>query len=124
MTGYHPVGIGPHARVFADNLVRIRRRRGLTVRDVSWLMRERGRVLLPSGVTNIETLRRRTDIDDVFALAAVLDCTVEELLGLTSPPTLPRVPDPAVTELEEAVRRAFAEISDRLRELRVEGDQR
>lgn len=78
--------IGEVGRTVADNIIRIRRRRKLTLNDMSWLLGEVGRPLLPSGCSAVETLRRNITVDDLAAFAKALGVSPLVLLGLTESP--------------------------------------
>jgi transcriptional regulator with XRE-family HTH domain len=81
MTNTDPIRADrPVSRQVARNLVRLRKQRQLTVRALSARLAELGRPLLPSAISKIETGGRRVDVDDLVALAAVLDVPVAQLL--------------------------------------------
>src|SRR4051794_3415702 len=69
----------PHARV-ARNVQQLRKRRGLTVRDLSARLGELGHPVLPSVVSKIELGQRRVPVEDLLALAAALDVSPNRLL--------------------------------------------
>lgn len=64
----------------AENLVRLRKARGLSVRALSAAMTKAGRKLSPSGITAIELGRRRVDVDDLMGFAVVLGVSPASLL--------------------------------------------
>ncbi len=68
------------AAAVAANLKAVRRRRGLTVRQLSERLKELGAPILPSGITKIEQGDRRVDVNDLMALAAALNISPARLL--------------------------------------------
>ncbi len=68
------------AAAVAANLKAVRRRRGLTVRQLSDRLKELGAPILPSGITKIEQGDRRVDVNDLMALAAALNVSPARLL--------------------------------------------
>ncbi len=68
------------AAAVAANLKAVRRRRGLTVRQLSERLKELGAPILPSGITKIEQGDRRVDVNDLMALAAALNVSPARLL--------------------------------------------
>lgn len=78
--GQREVERGPVARRVADNVRKLRDQRGLTLQQLSELLTEVGRPIVPSGVGKIEQLQRRVDVDDLVALALALDVTPNRLL--------------------------------------------
>lgn len=74
--------IGPTGRMVARNLYRLRTDRGLSLRQLSVMMKDEkvGRNLGPDALNKAENGQRRLDIDDVVALAAVLGVNVNALL--------------------------------------------
>jgi len=70
---------GPGKQV-ARNVQQLRKRRGMTVRDLSARLAELGRPILPSGITKIEQGGRRVDADDLVALAVALGVNPNALL--------------------------------------------
>lgn len=59
-------------REVARNVRRLRDARGLSTTELSRLLAEVGRPILPTGITKIEQGDRRVDVDDLMALAVVL----------------------------------------------------
>ncbi len=68
------------ASVVAANVVRVRKLRGLTVRQLSERLSELGAPLLASGITKIEQRQRKVDVSDLVALAAALNTSPAVLL--------------------------------------------
>src|SRR5664280_168285 len=79
--GARAVELGEVGWAVAHNVKALREARGLTQTDVSDRMRAIGRPLLPTGVLKVEQGARRVDVDDLVALALVLDVTPNDLLG-------------------------------------------
>lgn len=71
---------GSPGEYVAQNVRRLRARRGMTVRDLSARLGEIGRPVLPSGITKIEQGQRRVDVDDLVALALALGVNPNALL--------------------------------------------
>jgi transcriptional regulator with XRE-family HTH domain len=67
------IEVGATGRQAAANLLRLRKVRGYSVRKLSALLAEAGRHVSPSGITWMEHGQRRIDVDDLVALAAVLN---------------------------------------------------
>lgn len=83
-TGRRAVEIGLAGRTVSRNLVRLRRLRGLTTRQLSAELARIGREIPATGITRIEKRERRVDVDDLTALASALNVTIQQLLD---PPT-------------------------------------
>lgn len=81
---------GPTGRTTAWNIARLRRAANLTYADLSRQLEELGRPIPPLGLRRIEAGERRVDVDDLMALAVVLEATPNYLL-------LPPVESTAVT---------------------------
>jgi hypothetical protein len=62
------------------NLLKLRKRRGHTVRSLSAKLTEIGHPILPSGITKMEAGTRRCDVNDLVALAVALDVSPVTLL--------------------------------------------
>jgi transcriptional regulator with XRE-family HTH domain len=88
--GRGAVESGPTGRHVAANVRRLRDRRGLSTYQLSGALKAAGQPIAPSSITNIEAGRRRVDVDDLMALAAVLGVSPAALL-------LPLDDDPART---------------------------
>ncbi|MGW2143199.1 helix-turn-helix domain-containing protein [Nonomuraea bangladeshensis] len=76
--------VGPTGAQVAENLRRIRDARGLSTTRLSKLLAEVGRPIQPTGITKIEKRERKVDVDDLVALALVLNVSP---LALLLPPT-------------------------------------
>lgn len=72
--------LGPVGDYVRANVERLRGERGLTYRDLSALLGERGRRIPPLGLSRIEQGTRRVDADDLVALAMVLGVSPATLL--------------------------------------------
>ncbi|MFE2684047.1 helix-turn-helix domain-containing protein [Streptomyces mirabilis] len=64
----------------AQNIKRIRRARNLDQKEVSALLKGIGRPMLPTVVSKIERGERRIDVDDLVAIALVLNVSPAALL--------------------------------------------
>lgn len=64
----------------ARNVLDLRKRRGLTVRDLSEALGALGYPMLPSAITKIERQERRVNVNDLVALALALNTTPNRLL--------------------------------------------
>ncbi len=71
---------GPAGEFVRANVRRLREAAHLSLRDLSDLMGEAGRPMLPSGINRIEQGARRVDVDDLVVLAKVLGVRPDELL--------------------------------------------
>ncbi len=69
------------AAVVAENVLRLRKQRGLTVRQLSERLAELGAPILASGITKIEQQQRKVDVNDLVALAAALNTSPAVLLA-------------------------------------------
>lgn len=67
-----PTGWGPVSRYVADNLVRLRKARGLSTTRLSAELKGIGHSIPATGITRIEKGERRVDVDDLAALAVAL----------------------------------------------------
>ncbi|MFJ6729355.1 helix-turn-helix domain-containing protein [Streptomyces sp. NPDC091281] len=76
-----PYGVTGHQ--VANNIGRLRKRRGLSVYALSDLVHRLGRQVSPDAVSKIEHCKRQVTVDDLSALAAALDVEPQYLL---SPP--------------------------------------
>jgi 8-oxo-dGTP diphosphatase len=74
------VPLGPIGRYTIANLEHLRRVRGLTYREMSDRLAQIGRPIPTLGLSRIEKGNRRVDVDDLVALAAVLECSPVDLL--------------------------------------------
>lgn len=80
-----PTGWGPVSRYAADNLVRLRKARGLSTTRLSAALKEIGHSIPATGITRIEKGERRVDVDDLVALSVALKVSPGALL---LPPTV------------------------------------
>lgn len=76
----NPVASGPTAERVAKNIERVRKSRQLHQKDVSELLKDVGRPMLPTTVSKMERGERRIDVDDLVALALVLNVSPLTLL--------------------------------------------
>lgn len=67
-------------KVIGDNIERVRRARGLTVRDLSARLKDYGLALSPSGVSDVENATRKVAVDELLVLAIALNTSVIDLL--------------------------------------------
>ncbi|WP_157166422.1 helix-turn-helix domain-containing protein [Streptomyces typhae] len=81
------IEVGPTGRTVAANVKRLRESRGLTLRALSAALRESGRPLSADALNKIENGDgnqdrgiRRVDVDDLMALAVVLEVSPVALL--------------------------------------------
>jgi 8-oxo-dGTP diphosphatase len=74
------VPLGPIGRYTIANLEHLRRVRGLTYRELSDRLAQIGRPIPTLGLSRIEKGDRRVDVDDLIALAIVLECSPVDLL--------------------------------------------
>ncbi|MET7781525.1 helix-turn-helix transcriptional regulator [Streptomyces mirabilis] len=74
------VATGPTAERVAQNIRRIRRARNLDQKEVSALLKAIGRSMLPTVLSKIERGERRIDVDDLVAIALVLNVSPAALL--------------------------------------------
>lgn len=72
--------VGPTGVRTAENLRRIRDARGLSTARLSKLLEDVGRPIQPTGITKIEKKERKVDVDDLVALALVLNVSPLALL--------------------------------------------
>lgn len=72
--------IGAAGKNVAANLRRLREDRRLTTEGLSDVLREAGQPIAATGITKVEKLLRRVDVDDLVALAAALRVTPAQLL--------------------------------------------
>jgi transcriptional regulator with XRE-family HTH domain len=81
---------GPTAATVAANVLRVRKARGLSVYGLSDLLRDAGRPISPSAVGKVERGERQVSVDELMALAVLLQVSPSALL-------LPLTDDPNVT---------------------------
>lgn len=78
--GRRAIEVGPTGRTVAENLVRLRERRGLTTRQLSGMLERAGRPIPASGITRMEQAKRGVTTDELVALAAALNVSPAALL--------------------------------------------
>jgi transcriptional regulator with XRE-family HTH domain len=71
---------GPTANALAENVRRLRERRGMTIYSLSGALDKAGRPITPSAVAKIERQQRQVTVDDLAALAVVLGVSPSALL--------------------------------------------
>jgi transcriptional regulator with XRE-family HTH domain len=76
------VEIGPVGETVRGNVADLRKRRGLTLRDLSEKMTAAGRPMAYNTLSEIERGARRVDVDDLVALAVALGAPPIDLLGV------------------------------------------
>ncbi|MES9804970.1 helix-turn-helix domain-containing protein [Streptomyces cinereoruber] len=67
-------------KTVAENVRRLREKRGWSTYNLSAKLKEVGRPIAPSAVAKVERAERRVDVGDLAALAAVLDASPAALL--------------------------------------------
>lgn len=78
--GTRRVELGSTGKVVARNLARYRKREGLTLRELSSRLAETDRPMAHNTISEIEREARRTDVDDLMALAWALNVSPTALL--------------------------------------------
>jgi hypothetical protein len=71
---------GPTAQTVAKNVERLRKTRGETIYSLSGLLAEVGRPIAPSAIAKVEKQQRQVTVDDLVALAVVLNTSPISLL--------------------------------------------
>lgn len=71
---------GPTAQAVAKNVERLRRARNETIYSLSGLLAEAGRPIAPSAIAKLEKQQRQVTVDDLVALAVVLNTSPISLL--------------------------------------------
>jgi len=71
---------GPSAERVRDNIKALRKERGLDLADLSQRLGDLGQPISVSGLSKLELGQRRVDVDDLVALALVLDVSPNRLL--------------------------------------------
>ncbi|MEU2719616.1 helix-turn-helix domain-containing protein [Streptomyces smyrnaeus] len=71
---------GPTAQTVAANILRLRTARSLSTYGLSRLLEGAGRTIAPSSITKIEQCRRQVTVDELMALAVVLNVNPAMLL--------------------------------------------
>lgn len=99
------VQYGPTASTVADNVQRLRKRRELSIYQLSAALRHAGRPITPAAVGKIERQERQVTVDDLMALAVALDVSPVTLLlpaNTRGPKDANGIPTQAVTEVTGA----------------------
>lgn len=73
-------GWGPTTRHAAANVLRLRKARGLSTTRLAAALKQSGHPIPATGITRIEKGERRIDVDDLVALATVLEVSPTALL--------------------------------------------
>jgi hypothetical protein len=76
--------IGPSGRAVADTVERLRVQSNLTFDALSKALTAQGRTIPPLGLRRIRDYTRRVDVDDLVALAAVLNTTPQALMDTSA----------------------------------------
>lgn len=76
--------IGKVGRAVATNIRRLRRSRGLTLKELAALIAAEGRTASLSAISKTECGQRRMDVDDLVAYARVLNVAPADLLTVFS----------------------------------------
>lgn len=76
--------IGPLGRLVGENLLRLRKLAGLSLRELSEALREAGHPVNVDGLNRAEQGKRRVDVEELVAIAVVLGVNPSALL---LPPT-------------------------------------
>lgn len=79
--GKHAITMGAVGHMVADRLVSRRGDLGMTQTDLGVAVTRAGRRMGRQAIAEIETCRRRVDVDDLTVLAAVLLTTTAYLMG-------------------------------------------
>ncbi|MER7309935.1 helix-turn-helix domain-containing protein [Streptomyces griseoluteus] len=79
-TGRPAITHGPTSQHVADNVRRVRERRGLTIYELAELLKTNGRPIAASAIAKMERRERQVNTDDLTALAAALDVSPVALL--------------------------------------------
>lgn len=77
---HRPGKLGPSGQFVAKNLARIREKQGLSTTQLAKRLKAAGRPITPTGITKIENMARRVDVDDLVALSVVLGINPNALL--------------------------------------------
>ncbi|WP_238427009.1 helix-turn-helix domain-containing protein [Streptomyces adustus] len=95
---------GPIAKAVAENVERIRKARGMTIYSLSGELDKVGRPIAPSAIAKIERQQRQVPVDDLVALAVVLNTSPAALL---LPSVWGDVPVELTSERQVAARTAW-----------------
>lgn len=94
---------GPTAKTVRENIERGRKSKDLTWAQMSRFLSQRGRPIAPLGLRRIEEGQRRVDVDDLMAIAIVLNVTPYDLL-------LPPVASTGTVDISGAQQKTSAEV--------------
>ncbi|MFD8446242.1 helix-turn-helix domain-containing protein [Streptomyces globisporus] len=106
------VKYGPTASTVADNVQRLRKRRELSIYQLSAALRQAGRPITPAAVGKLERQERQVTVDDLMALAVALDVSPVTLLlpaNTRGPKDANGIPTQALTEVTGAGEVAVAD---------------
>lgn len=78
--GRRAIETGPTGKTTGRNLATLRKRRGLTTRQLSAALERAGRPIPASGITRMEKGERAVTVDDLVALATVFDVSPAALM--------------------------------------------
>lgn len=78
--GRRAIEVGPTGRIVAQNLARLRERRGFTTRQLAGALERAGRTIPASGITKMEKAERGVTSDELVALSVVLGVSPAALL--------------------------------------------
>lgn len=106
------------SQTLARNVRKLREAQRLSYRDLEAKLRDYGKPILASGLLKLERGDRRTDVDELTALAWVLGPMAPGRL-LTSNPEGTLLPAVVAKKHEEAIGRAVKAIADAAGEARV-----
>lgn len=70
----------PVRKALGENIARIRKLRGMTVRDLSAKLNEHGLRLSASGVSEVENASRKVSVEELLVFAIALNASVIDLL--------------------------------------------
>jgi transcriptional regulator with XRE-family HTH domain len=101
--------LGPVGRLVADNIRRLRKGSGVSLRDLEARLTELGRPIAANGLMKIEHERRRVDADDLVSIAKALNVPPTRLL-LTDEQWQLREQD--VLKRLDRIERVLADVAD------------
>jgi transcriptional regulator with XRE-family HTH domain len=76
------IEIGPTGKTVSENVKRLYKAQGMNLNQLSERTEKEGRKLSVSALSLIATEKRRVDVDDLMTLAAALEVSPTELLGV------------------------------------------
>jgi transcriptional regulator with XRE-family HTH domain len=98
------VGIGPVGDTVRTNIAKIRKQRGMTLRDLSTVLQQYGHSMAHNTISEIELGARRVDVDDLVAFADALEVMPLDLLGVSH--TIDAVPSFVLDQLQQIIKEA------------------